>query len=78
MRWPLLLPLLGMALGEGPKPFPAEAVLLRCAQVVRALEVQALYREGGATLVLLGKGSPLLLLALEEGRPYPHLSLIHI
>ncbi len=69
----LLLPFLGLALGEEPRPFSGEAVLLRCAEVVRTLEVLALYREGRATLVLLGRESPLLLLALEEGRPYPHL-----
>ncbi len=70
----LLLVLLGMALGEEePRPFPGEAVLLRCGEVVRGLEVLALYREGRATLVLLGRETPLLLLALEGERPYPHL-----
>ncbi len=70
----LLLTLLGMALGEEePRPLPGEAVLLRCGEVVRGLEVLALYREGRATLVLLGREAPLLLLALEGERPYPHL-----
>ncbi|MGC8875525.1 hypothetical protein [Thermus sp.] len=74
MRWPvLLLAFFGMALGGEPGPFSEEAVLLRCAEVVRALEVLALYREGGATLVLLGRERPLLLVALEGERPYPHL-----
>lgn len=73
---PLLLVLAaGLALGEGPAwPRPsAEAVLLRCQEVVRGLRVRALYREGGALLVLLGGERPLLLLALEEGRPLPHM-----
>lgn len=75
---PLLLVLAaGLALGEGsawPRP-SAEAVLLRCKEVVRGLRVQALYREGGSLLVLLGGEKPLLLLALEEGRPLPHMGL---
>nr|WP_232822516.1 hypothetical protein [Thermus sediminis] len=61
-----------MALGEGSVP-RAEAALLGCLQVLRGLEVLGLYREEGATLVLLGRERPLLLVALERGRPMPHL-----
>ena len=67
---PLLLFLLGFALGEGSGP---EAALRACLQVLRGLEVQALYRGEGSTLVLLGQERPLLLLAVERGRPLPHL-----
>jgi len=67
---PVLLLLLGLALGEGPGP---EAARARCLEVLRALEVLALYREDGTTLVLLGQERPLLLLAVERGRPFPHL-----
>jgi hypothetical protein len=67
---PLLLFLLGFALGEGSGP---EAALRACLLVLRGLEVQALYREEGSTLVLLGQERPLLLLAVEQGRPLPHL-----
>ncbi|GAB5603443.1 hypothetical protein FJNA_19690 [Thermus sp. FJN-A] len=76
-----LLPLVALlALGEGPtlgeafppgRP-PAE-VLLRCQEVVRTLEVQALYRGEEGLLVLLGRERPLLLLVLEGGRPMPHM-----
>ncbi|GGM97033.1 hypothetical protein GCM10007092_08370 [Thermus composti] len=67
---PLFLALLGLALGEGSGP---EAVLGRCFGVLRGLEVQALYQGEGALLVLLGQEKPLLLLALEGGRPFPYL-----
>lgn len=61
--WPQRLPLTSLE---------AEAVRLRCREVVRGLRVQALYRGEGGVLVLLGRERPLLLLALEEGRPMPH------
>lgn len=79
--WAFLLLGLGMgALGEeGPRPLapePRATVLRRCAEVLRTLEVQALYQEGGRFLLVLGRGEPLLLLSLEEGRPMPHMGPI--
>jgi hypothetical protein len=67
---PLLLFLLGVALGEG---FGPEAVLKECLLLIRGLQVLGLYQEEGATLVLLGQERPLLLVAVERGRPMPHL-----
>ncbi|GLV47742.1 hypothetical protein TJA_09090 [Thermus sp. LT1-2-5] len=68
MRGLALLLLLGLAWAQGGE----ERALARCLEVVRALEVQALYREDGVVLVLLGRERPFLLLALEGGRPMPH------
>ncbi|MEJ5337394.1 MAG: hypothetical protein WHT26_08885 [Thermus sp.] len=68
--WAFLLPFLLLAppaFGQGPGE-----VLARCALLLKGLEVQALYREDGVTLVLLGRGRPYLLLALEGGRPLPY------
>ncbi|MFN3179945.1 MAG: hypothetical protein ACK4G4_03960 [Thermus sp.] len=84
MRWLgvfLLLALGGWAMGEeGPKGFgpSAEEALARCLKVVRTLEVQALYREGDTLVLALGQaeGRPLLLLALEGGRPMPYMGPI--
>ena len=85
MRWLgifLLLALGGWALGEeGPKGFgpSPEEVLARCFKVVRTLEVQALYREGDTLVLVLGQAvgeRPLLLLALEGGRPMPYMGPI--
>ncbi|WP_038058189.1 hypothetical protein [Thermus amyloliquefaciens] len=85
MRWLgvfLLLALGGWARGEeGPWGLgpPPEEVRERCFAVVRTLEVQALYREGDTLVLVLGraaKESPLLLLALEGGRPMPHMGPI--
>ncbi|TBH17617.1 hypothetical protein [Thermus thermamylovorans] len=70
-RWLALLLALGPVLGEGGPPWPGP-VLHRCWEVVRGLEVQALYRENGVTLVLLGRERPYLLLALEGGGLRPH------
>lgn len=69
--WAFLLPLLGLWALSQSGPFP-EAVLARCLGVLRTLEVQALYREDGALLVLLGRERPYLLLALEGNRPLPY------
>jgi hypothetical protein len=69
---PLLLFLLGVALGEGSG---SQVALRGCLEVLRGLEVLGLYQEEGITLVLLGREKPLLLLALERGRPMPHLGL---
>ncbi|WP_243093726.1 hypothetical protein [Thermus thalpophilus] len=71
MRGLALLFLVGLAWAQGGE----ERALVRCLEVVRTLEVQALYREDGAVLVLLGRDRPLLLLALEGGRPMPHAGL---
>lgn len=85
MRWLgvfLLLALGGWALGEeGPKGFgpSPEEVLTQCFKVVRTLEVQALYREGDTLVLVLGQPvgeRPLLLLALEGGRPMPYMGPI--
>ncbi|WP_234553749.1 hypothetical protein [Thermus caliditerrae] len=74
-----LLALAGLVRAEGSWPqrpplasLEAEAVRLRCREVVRGLRIQALYWEEGRLLVLLGRERPLLLLAVEEGRPMPH------
>ncbi|MDM7325088.1 MAG: hypothetical protein P3W93_008970 [Thermus sp.] len=82
MGWIGAILLLSLSLGamgeEAPKalsPGPRVEVLRRCAEVVRALEVQALYKEGGTLVLVLGQGmtgNPLLLLALEKGKPLPH------
>ena len=82
MRWLAGLLLLAQAvLGQGgaggPVASPSgeylgERALFRCLEVLKGLEVQAFYREGPDLLVLLGRERPLLVLALEGGRLWPH------
>ena len=82
MRWLAGLLLLAQAvLGQGgaggPVASPSgeylgERALFRCLEVLKGLEVQAFYREGPELLVLLGRERPLLVLALEGGRLWPH------
>ena len=82
MRWLAGLLLLAQAvLGQGgaggPVASPSgeylgERALFPCLEVLKGLEVQAFYREGPDLLVLLGRERPLLVLALEGGRLWPH------
>ena len=68
MRWLAGLLLLAQAvLGQGGAGGP-----VACLEVLKGLEVQAFYREGPDLLVLLGRERPLLVLALEGGRLWPH------
>lgn len=74
-----LLALGGLALGQGtgseplaPGSLGPRAVLARCREEVRGLRPLGLYRGEEGLLVLLGQERPLLLLALEAGRPRPH------
>lgn len=70
MRGLALAPFL-LALGLAQAPGP-EAVLRVCEEVLRGLEVQAAYREGGRLLLVLGEKRPYLVLGLEEGRLFPY------
>lgn len=63
---------LGQGGAGGPVAYLGERALFRCLEVLKGLEVQAFYREGPDLLVLLGRERPLLVLALEGGRLWPH------